>query len=556
MQLSFHFPTPLQTSRWGWLSQRPRLSSEALTALLCAYFVLFCNAGFWHGALSGRPFWAWQSWLFTLAVGLALTGLHFALLAPWVNRWSAKPLLATAVLASAAASYFTQRYQVYFDTSMLRNLLKTDAREASELFNWGLLAHLLAYGALPWLLLWRVQLHPAPLLRATLRRLAWVLAALLLSAGAILLVFQDFSALMRNHKALRHLITPGNLIVSTLRVAAAESTLPSGPKLPVGADAHLGASWRSRSKPAVLVVVVGETARAANWGLNGYARPTTPELAKLPVINFPAVSACGTNTEVSLPCMFSPYGRHDYDERAIRQHESLLHVLQHAKLGVLWRDNQSGCKGVCSDLPLEQLHAAKDPALCEGEHCLDEILIKDLDARIAASPGSLVIVLHQLGNHGPAYYRRYPASQRVFTPTCDTAELRDCTREQIVNSYDNALRYTDHLLAQTIKLLGAQTSHDAALIYVSDHGESLGENGVFLHGLPRAIAPTQQTQVPMLMWLSPGYQQSFALRADCLARQAHKPISHDYLFHTVLGMLDVQSSVYARDYDLSADCRG
>ena len=166
--------------------------------------------------------------------------------------------------------------------------------------------------------------------------------------------------------------------------------------------------------------MVGETARAQNWGLNGYARQTTPELAKIDgLINFSQMSACGTSTEVSLPCMFSPYGRRNYDEKEIRSHQSLLHVLDHAGVATLWRDNQSGCKGVCDGLPIQRLADAKDAELCNDKRCMDEILVKGFSAQLSPSKGDQVVVLHQLGNHGPSYFERYPPQFKRFTPTCE-----------------------------------------------------------------------------------------------------------------------------------------
>ncbi|GAB3264444.1 phosphoethanolamine transferase [Chitinimonas naiadis] len=533
---------------------RPEMTVERLTLLVTAFFTLFCNGLFWQAALAGRDWSQPKNWLFALAIWIALTAIHFAAFSLFANRWTVKPLLSVLLVVTAFATYYMQRYHVFYDTSMVRNVLKTDVKEAKELMTPGILPHLFLFAVLPLVVLWRSRLQLRSWKRALLLRIVWIGVAVAVAVGATLLVFQDFSALMRNQREIRHLITPGNYVVSLIRVLAAD-TAAAGPRKPVGKDAKLAASWAQRDKPAVLVIVVGETARAANWGLNGYARQTTPELAAMDVVNFSQVNSCGTNTEVSVPCMFSPFGRRDYNEKNIRQHESLLHVLDHAGLKVLWRDNQSGCKGVCDGLETQQVDSAKDPKLCDGERCLDEILLGGLADRLKSEKGSLVVVLHQLGNHGPAYFKRYPDAQRRFTPECTTSELGKCTRQEVVNAYDNALLYTDHFLAQTIKLLQAQTSHDAAMIYVSDHGESLGENGIFLHGLPYAIAPREQTTVPMVMWASQSYANSFGLDMNCVKQRSKQEISHDYLFSTVLGLLQVNTQVYDKNYDFAAACR-
>jgi lipid A ethanolaminephosphotransferase len=356
---------------------------------------------------------------------------------------------------------------------------------------------------------------------------------------------------------MRYLITPGNVLWSLGRVALEDTRSAAKPREVVGADAARGPLAAARgARPTLVLLVVGETARAANWGLNGYARATTPQLAAMPdLISFAQASSCGTNTEVSLPCMFSPWGRRHYDEARIRGAESALQVLQRAGVPVNWRDNQSGCKGVCEGVPVELLARAKVPGLCDGERCLDEVLLHDIDQVLKPGADQL-LVLHQLGNHGPAYYRRYPDAFRRFQPTCDTADLRQCSREQIVNAYDNALLYTDHVLARAIAWLRErQATHDTALIYLSDHGESLGEGNLYLHGMPWAIAPDTQTRVPMLMWLSPGYAARWRIDTDCLRRRAAQPVSHDHLFHTLMGMFDVTTVAREPALDLMAGCR-
>jgi len=338
-----------------------------------------------------------------------------------------------------------------------------------------------------------------------------------------------------------------------MQVLKTDSPIKHKPKLPIEHDA-MATPRAPGSRPRLLLIVLGETMRAQNWGLNGYARQTTPKLAQTGVINFPDMHSCGTSTEVSVPCMFSPFGRHDYDEAKIRAHQSLLHVLEHAGIATLWRDNQSGCKGVCEGLQIQQLDDAKKPGLCKDGRCMDEILLDDLAAQVRARPGDRVVVLHQLGSHGPAYFQRYPAQFRRFAPTCDTAELGNCSREQIVNTYDNTVLYTDHFLDRAIGTLRALPDYDTAMIYLSDHGESLGEKGLYLHGVPYAIAPAEQTRVPMVMWFSPEFAQDRGLDLKCLRQRANGRADQDNLFPSVLGLMQVRTSVYDRSRDLFAGC--
>jgi len=529
---------------------------EQVLLVASAFFALTANRPFFAAALRGHDPGDPATWAFALAVALWLGAMHFLLMALVLNRWTLKPLLGALILASAFASYYMMRYGVHIDAAMMRNVLHTDIAEARELLAPALLPHLLLYAVLPLLLLWRVRLVPRPWRSAVGMRLLAMLVAAAVLGGSLLVVFQAFASLLRNHHEARHLITPVNVVSALLRVAARDLRGSVVRRQPIGLDAVPGAMAAARPRPLLFVLVVGETARAANWGLNGYARQTTPQLAALPVINFAHVSSCGTSTEVSLPCMFAPVGRRDYDEARIRGSEGLLHVLDRAGVAVHWRDNQSGCKGVCDGLSGDTVQALVAPGLCDEHHCLDEGLLQGLERRIAGARGTEMLVLHPLGNHGPSYFRRYPPSMARFTPACEHDDLQRCTRQEIVNAYDNALLYTDHVLARLIAMLAANADHtDSVLLYVSDHGESLGEKGLFLHGMPYPIAPEVQTHVPMVMWLSAGAPASLGLDAACLRQQAELPLGHDHLFHTVLGLLDVHTALYERAWDFSAVCR-
>ena len=530
---------------------------EQLLLVASVFWALTANRAFFGAALRDRVLSDVQTWSFVLALGVLLVAVHFFLLALVANRWTVKPLLTVLIVTTALASHFMQVYGVYLDPSMLRNVIRTDVAEARELFSWGLLPQLLVYAVLPLMLLCRVEIVRRPRLRAMGIRLGLLLLAAVVAGVALMVVFKPFSSLMRNNKEVRYLITPANYLWSLASVTAADARGAAAPRRAIGLDAAPGPGWAMRRKPTVVVLVVGETARAANWGLNGYARQTTPELARLPVINFAKVTSCGTNTEVSVPCMFAPVGRRDYDEARISGSESLLHVLARAGVGVHWRDNQSGCKGVCEGLANQSVASLNAPGLCVGGHCFDAGLLHGLDERLAGASGSQLLVLHQLGNHGPSYYRRYPQAFARFQPACEDDDLNRCSREQIVNAFDNVLLYTDHVLATLIAKLQAQADKvDSAVVYVSDHGESLGENNLFLHGMPYAIAPAEQTSVPMLMWFSEGFRQTGAIDVDCLQRRAAKPASHDHLFHTLLALLDVRTTLYEQDWDLLSSCRG
>jgi lipid A ethanolaminephosphotransferase len=531
-------------------------------------------ASLWMGLLANWPLWKQLQSLpgigpaFALAFAgmvTAATGAVLSLLA-WPRF--IKGVLAFLLLAAAALAYFIGTYGIVFDPTMVTNMVQTDARETRDLLSWRLLVSLLLLGALPaWWLLRRPQ---APV-QAFTKRLGGNLASFSLAVAVMVLlalsVFATLSSTMRNHKTIRYMVTPLNAVYSVSAVAVRSLAGPKGPPAVLGADARL-LPRADGAKPPLLLLVVGETARAMNFSLNGYARPTNPELAKLPATSLHSlrqVSSCGTATAASLPCMFAPQGRSAFD--ADKPQENLLDVLQRAGLAVLWLDNQSGCKGLCDRVPhsftakLPEGAAPLPAGLCSGEECFDEALLHELDKRIAALAPErlqrgLVLVMHQMGSHGPAYFKRSPPDLKPFQPECRSNELQQCQREQVVNGYDNTIVTTDRLLARSIAWLQAQAVRfDTGMLYVSDHGESLGENGLYLHGMPYALAPREQTHVPMILWVPEGGALASSLKPGCLADLRDKPASHDNLFHTAMGWVGARADVYKPEWDLLAGCR-
>jgi lipid A ethanolaminephosphotransferase len=323
----------------------------------------------------------------------------------------------------------------------------------------------------------------------------------------------------------------------------------------IGADARLKTPQSIAGKKALTIIAVGETARAANFSLGGYPRQTNPLMAREDNIYYSNATSCGTDTAVSVPCMFSDLGQDGYSESKASQQENLLDVLKRAGIAVLWRDNNSGCKGVCDRVAYQDVSTLNNPKLCRTDECYDEILLENLQEYLDKLNRDAVIVLHLKGSHGPAYYLRYPDRFRVFEPVCKTNLLEKCSREEIVNTYDNTLLYTDYVLDRIIALLKSNDERfDASLIYMSDHGESLGENNLYLHGLPRMIAPVEQTRIPMIVWLSQGALRRNSIDMKCLQAHRNDAYSHDNLFHSVLGMMDVQTKIYRPGLDLFHAC--
>lgn len=543
-------PPNSSPAKLGW-----SLRIEGVTLLVSFLFTLFCNGSFWNSLEKLRDLSGVQGWFLVFCIGALITGLHWFLLLLVCNRWTVKPILILVVISTVAATYYMSRYQVYFNRDMIRNILETDLKEASELLSWRLLIVVPPAAFFTWLII-RLKFPRVGWRQSLLRRAGALVAALAIVSLSLWPVLSQMLPLLRAHKELRYLVTPSNFIVSTVRVLSEDLSSPDedAPRAVLDPNPRQSAHAAQR-KPVVIVLVVGETVRAQNWGLNGYARQTTPLLAKRKVINFSDFTSSGTDTATALPAMFSINGRHDYNRKEIKGTESLLHLVNRAGVATLWRDNQSGDKGVDLGLPFEDMAEIGNPDLKNGNRYFDEILLDQLDTRISGMEGDGLIVLHMLGNHGPAYFERYPDSFRKWTPTCDSSDISQASHEAVINTYDNAILYTDYVLSRAIDLLEGISDHDTALIYVSDHGESLGENGLYLHGLPMLIAPAEQTHVPMVFWMSPGFAASQNIDPACLEARARKPASHDYLFHTVLNLLDIETAVYNPEWDLLRDCR-
>ena len=473
-------------------------------------------------------------------------------------RFVAKPVLIVLVLTAASASYFIANYGVVIDKAMIQNVFETDTREAAELFNWKMVFTIGLLGLLPAFLIARAQVGFPQGVRGLLKRAGIAGGSLALAVLLLVVFFKSLAPTVREHRELRFLLTPTNTIQALHGYLRGKWATPVV-VAPLGRDAMKGQAWAGQQRRTVTILVVGETARARNFSLNGYQRETNPLLARQPgLINFSQVSSCGTATAVSVPCVFSALGREHYSEAKASSQEGLLDVLQHAGFQVLWRDNNSGCKGVCARVGFEDLSQATpgDP-FCEGDECHDERLLAGLPELIRKSSGDMVIVLHQKGSHGPAYARRYPAGFGRFGPVCDTNEFEKCSRESIEAAYDNTILYTDYFLSKTIDLLRQTASDegvDTAMLYFSDHGESLGENNMYLHGAPYMFAPSEQTRVPMMLWMSDGFSSRFRIDRTCLMARRNQPMSHDNVFHSVLGMLDVNTAVLNPKLDLFRAC--
>lgn len=534
--------------RPSWQLARPQIGSITLATLVALYLIAFTNRAF-----LSRAFSYFDSHLSLAAFVFGLTCLFAAFTIAISVKYLVKPLLILMVLSAASASWFMDRFGTIIDVDMIRNAATTTSSEAGHLITAAYILHMTVFGILPSLMIALVRIKH----RNFLAKLRWNLTAivplLLLALACGVSSARSIAAVSRLHKDLIMTLNPFVPMGSAVGFALASEADKNIVAAPLGTDAQVAGPTKS-GKPRVLIIVTGETARAENFSLNGYARDTNPELKKRDITYFSQTSSCGTATAVSVPCMFSNLKRSGYSHSAGLANENLLDVFGHASIKTEWWENNTGSKGVADRTTMHSFSNANDPRFCTAKECLDDAMIDQLDTWLSNVKGDSVLVLHQLGSHGPAYYQRYTPEFARFTPECKTGDIGTCERQAVVNTYDNTILYTDHILSTVIdKLKARENSIDPAMIYMSDHGESLGENGLYLHGAPYIIAPSQQTHVPFVLWQ--GAEMKASVDAGCLTKRAGEDASHDNLFHTALGLMAVKTSVYTPKLDVLSACR-
>jgi len=538
------------------LSVRLRCRSDIVFALAVSLiWALFYNDRFWTETIHAMWHGSLASSAFLASLFLLVWSLQALLLLLLPSRRLMLGAASVFFVIAATGSYFAARFGVVMNEDMLRNVFETDAAESRSLLGADSVGHIVLWGLLPAFLVWRVRLPATPWAQRMRRNWISIACGVGVCAVSLLSCPAAYAVYFREHKPIRYSLVPAAPVTSTISVLLDKNQGDRGPL--INASGKATRASPPQPKPLVIVLVIGETARAANFELGGYDRRTNEELrATEGVVYFPNTTSCGTATAQSVPCMFSHLPRRDFDVDAAPRYANLLDALRDAGVHVEWRDNNAGCKGVCARVETVRYQPGSDPRRCPHSYCYDEILLTGFADELATIQSDTVIVLHQIGSHGPAYFERYPPPYEKFRPACRSNELQRCSPEEIRNAYDNTIAYTDHFLAQTIALLRqAAEDVDPMLIYVSDHGESLGEQGLYLHGLPFAFAPETQTHVPMLVWLAPSYAARRGIAIDCIAARSSAAFSHDNIYHTVLGAAEVRNTSYDSSLDILAACR-
>ncbi|MDW7163893.1 phosphoethanolamine transferase EptA [Klebsiella pneumoniae] len=537
--------------------RRPVVSRTTYLILFACYIGICLNLAFYRQVFPLLPVNSLHNWLVFLSMPIVAISVMNILttLASFLKL--DRLVISLFILLSASAQYFIWNFGVVIDRSMITNILDTTPAESFALLSGEMIAVLGLSGVLAVFVAWWVKIRkPATRWRGAAMRLLNIAVSALLIILVAALFYKDYASVFRNNKELVKSLSPSNSIVA-VNSWYAHHRMDNLPLVKIGEDATQKAVMHNAPRKNLTIVVLGETSRADNFSLGGYLRDTNPLMRQDGVIYFPHTTSCGTATAVSVPCMFSNMPRAHYDEELAHHQEGVLDILQRAGIQVLWNDNDGGCKGACDRVPHQNVTDLKLTGQCIDGEYYDDVLFHNLDSYIDNLQQDGIIVLHTIGSHGPTYYNRYPAAFRKFTPTCDTNEIQGCTREQLTNTYDNTILYVDYVVDKAIKLLQSkQDKFTTSLVYLSDHGESLGEDGVYLHGLPYSIAPDTQKHVPMALWLSADYQQRYGISAHCLQQRAQKEnYSQDNLFSTLLGLLGVSTREYQAADDILTPCR-
>jgi len=531
---------------------RIKLNTNVLIVCVSVYFTVVFNYPFLKGAISAITSLEEYKLLFLMSVPVLLCNILILVLSLFSAKYIIKPALITLTLISSLVFYGSLNYGVVFDYGMIQNAVETNNAEALSYVNVEFVAFFIVFGVIPAALVYRTQLAYKGLLGELLQRGKLVSIAIFSIIFIAYFFYANYAAVGRNNKELKKFMVPTQYLSSGYKYARDQifyqdiefSILDHSPAL----------KNQAHNAKKVVVMVLGETARAKSFSHNGYHKPTNSHTQTLGLVSFEQMFSCGTATAVSVPCMFSSLTQENFERRDADNQQNLLDLMQLTGVDVLWIDN-NGCKGVCARIPTVKIDVTKDSPLCDGQYCQDEALLAPMNEKLNnLNSQTTLIVMHMMGSHGPTYFKRYPDNQKLFTPECARSDIQNCSQEELMNTYDNTIAYTGYILSEVVaRLDNLPENIEPAMVYVSDHGESLGESGAYLHGFPYALSPIEQRQIPMLVW-SPQIaadQQQY----QCLQRLAkYNQYSHDNVFHSMLGFMNVRSSAYQQPLDIFSNC--
>jgi len=441
--------------------------------------------------------------LFVFYIGLYLLRL--------VGKW----IIVLFFNINALCIYFINNYGVIIDRSMIGNILNTNYAETSSFLSFSLILYLFFIGVIPSVLIYNIKYEKIKFKPFIIHNSLILLFILLISY----INSPNWLWIDKNSKKVGSLIMPWSYVVNTCRFYHKKNKENKKQKLLPNAKIL-------NNTKSVCVVVIGESARSANFSLYGYNKKTNPLLSKIKNLHIYKAESSATYTTAGVKAIL------DYEE-SNDLNEILPNYLYRNGVDVIWRTTNWGEPTVNIKNYQDKNELAK---LCNDSKCsYDEILLHNLqDVILKSKKDKILIVLHTSTSHGPVYYKKYPPEFENFKPVCESVELSKCTNQELINAYDNTILYTDYILANLVKKLKGLNDYNTSMIYVSDHGESLGENNLYMHGIPLSIAPKEQFEIPFIVWTS----------NDSIQLKNNKMLSQYHVFHSVLDFLDVESVIY------------
>ena len=455
-------------------------------------------------------------------------------------------------MLSAASDYCLQYLGVVINHDMIRNLFETDYGEASDFVTTNFICYVAILGMIPAAGLCFINVVYDNLTKELKKRALCLLSGILIIVSIVPFFSKYYLFFGRSHDQIRYYLNTVNYIYGVVRYYKENASIN---REFVILDSNPTIISHKNEKPVVTVLIIGETARAANFSLYGYQRKTNPLLEKQDVYVFKNTTSYGTSTAVSLPYMFYASEKKGFSVVDAKYKQNILDIIQATGTDIIWKDNDSGCKGVCLRVPYTDVRDEKSSPYCFDDYCYDEILLDGLDDILNHIQKNTLIVLHTMGSHGPSYHKRYPAEMEKFKPVCNINDLQKCSSEEIINAYDNTILYTDYFISSVIDILKTKKNIQSSMLYVSDHGESLGEHNIYLHGMPAKLAPKEQIEIPMILWISDNTKKNMHIDENCLRKKAKKgSFSHDNYPHTVLGLMKIRTTVYKEKLDVFHNC--
>lgn len=444
---------------------------------------------------------------------------------------------------NCVAMYFMDTYHALISKDAIINLLETNKNEAINFINLRLIVYFFLFFVLVLVFFTKIIYVEFSNFRKE-AKYKFYLLIVFISSVFVTLSSKNLFYEIRQNKFLGDYIVPINYVRNIYRVVKMKIYEKSSKEFNIITNNFGKPENFFNDKKNLVVIVVGESARAKNWGLNGYERNTSEFLDKHRdnIVNFTNVESCGSSTFVSVPCIFSHMSSSNFSLNRAKNTENILDIFKNFGFDVFWLSNNGDCKNVCNRVYFKHVESANN---------FDDKLFED--AKVIVENGNnknTILVLHQRGSHGPLYYKQYPENFDKYQPSCKS-DIKDCDIQEVINSYDNSILYTSYLLSEFIDFLGQQKNYDnILLLYVSDHGESFGEKNMLMHAGPYVLTKNEQWKVPMFMWF-----QGYTFDRRYLLKASGRKLSHDNIFHSLLGLFGIYGNYYNCELDLFNWCK-